>query len=269
VTTTQPTIPALADELAQAERTRVPIAPLTERAPELTLADAYSIQARNVADRVSAGDELVGRKVGLTSRPMQRLLGVDEPDFGSLLASMRVEDGDAVQVGSLIQPKVEAELAFVMESSLAGPGVDALAVQRAVAGVVPAIEVIDSRVAEWRIGLLDTVADNGSSARFVTGGSLTPLDGLDLRLLGCVVTIDGALAETGAGAAALGNPFRCVAWLANALGAMDDSLRPGDVVLSGALHAAVAVTPGQTVRAEFARLGPVSVRFPDDDGGGS
>jgi 2-keto-4-pentenoate hydratase len=269
MTLTANTIPALAGELARAQDTREAIAPLTARAPDLTVADAYAIQQHNTDARVAAGDALVGHKIGLTSGPMQRLLGVDEPDFGALLQSMRVEDGDTLDIGSLLQPKVEAELAFVMATDLAGPGVDALGAQRAIAGVVPAIEVIDSRVADWKIGLVDTVADNGSSARFVVGGSLTPLDGLDLRLLGCVLSVGGVLADTGAGAAALGSPLRCVAWLANKLGEFGQGLRAGDVVLSGALHAAVPVTAGQTARAEFARLGSVSVHFTAEQGGGS
>jgi 2-keto-4-pentenoate hydratase len=261
------TLPALADELALAERERAPVPPLSERVAGLSVADAYAVQRRNVERRLREGDVLAGHKIGLTSRPMQRLLGVDEPDFGALLASMRVEDGDAVPVAELIQPKIEAELAFVMSEDLAGPGVDALAVARATAGVVPALEVIDSRVAEWRIGLVDTVADNASSARFVLGPVVTPLAGLDLRLLGVVVTRGGALVDTGAGAAALGSPLRCVAWLANTLAEFGQGLRAGDVVLSGALHAAVPVQAGDVVRAEFARLGCVSVRFTDEEGG--
>lgn len=269
MTTTEMTIPALAGELARAERERVAVPPLTERGPQLTVADAYAIQQHNTDARIAAGDPLVGRKIGLTSGPMQRLLGVDEPDFGALFESMRVEDGDALPVDELLQPKVEAELAFVMADDLRGPGVDALAVQRAVAGVAPAIEIIDSRVADWRISLVDTVADNGSSGRFVVAGALTPLAGLDLRLLGCMLTCGGVLADTGAGAAALGNPLRCVAWLANKLGEFGQGLRAGEVVLSGALHAAVGVRAGQTVRAEFARLGSVSVHFSTGEGGGS
>lgn len=267
MSTTETPIAALADALAQAERERAPIAPLTELQPGLTVADAYAIQQRNVAARLAAGEVLVGRKIGLTSAPMQRMLGVDEPDFGALLASMRIEDGDALAVGELLQPKVEAEIAVVMGEDLRGPGADALAVLRAAAGVVPAIEVIDSRVADWRIKLPDTIADNASSGRFVLGGVLTPLAGLDLRTVGVVLTCDGALADTGAGAAALGNPLRCVAWLANKLAAFGEHLRAGDVVLSGALHAAVEVRPGQAVRAEFGHLGSVSVRFSPDEGG--
>lgn len=269
MTETQTPIADLADELARAERDRAPVAPLTERSPGLAVADAYEIQRRNVQRRLDGGERLVGRKIGLTSKPMQQMLGVDEPDFGALLEGMRVEDGDAVDVETLIQPRIEAELAFVMGEELRGPGLDALAVARAVAGVVPALEVIDSRVADWRIGLPDTVADNASSARYVLGATLTPIEGLDLRLLGVVLTRSGELVGTGAGAAALGSPLRCVAWLANKLGEYGDGLRAGDVVLSGALHAAVDVAAGHVVRAEFSRLGAVTVRFTSAEGGDS
>lgn len=263
----QPTLDALADELEAARLGGTPVAPPTERRPGLTIDDAYAIQQRAVARRLEAGATIVGRKIGLTSAPMQRMLGVDEPDYGVLLDTMRVADGDAVALGALLQPKVEAEIAFVLAEDLRGPAVDETAVLRAAAGVVPAIEVIDSRVADWRITLADTIADNASSGCFVVGGALTLLAGLDLRLLGVVLSVGGVVADTGAGAAALGNPLRCVAWLANKLAAFGDGLRAGDVVLSGALHAAVAVEPGQTVRAEFARLGSVSVHFTRDGEG--
>ncbi|HEU4976310.1 MAG TPA: 2-keto-4-pentenoate hydratase [Baekduia sp.] len=269
MTDTQTEIADLAEDLAGAERDRAPVAPLTERVPGLTVADAYEIQRRNVERRTQDGERLVGRKIGLTSKPMQQMLGVDEPDFGALLEGMRVEDGDAVAVETLIQPRIEAELAFVMGEDLRGPGVDALTVARAVAGVVPALEVIDSRVADWRIALADTVADNASSARYVLGATLTPIAGLDLRLLGVVLTRSGEVVSTGAGAAALGSPLRCVAWLANKLGEYGDGLRAGDVVLSGALHAAVDVAAGHVVRAEFSQLGAVTVRFTSSQGGDS
>ncbi|HEY4277218.1 MAG TPA: fumarylacetoacetate hydrolase family protein [Conexibacter sp.] len=269
MTPTETEIPALAGELARAETQRVAVPPLTARHPTLTVEDAYAIQEHNTAAKIAAGDPLVGRKIGLTSGPMQRLLGVNEPDFGALFASMRAEDGDAMDVDALLQPRVEAELAFVMAQDLAGPNVDALAAARAIAGVAPALEIIDSRVADWKIRLVDTVADNGSSGRFVVAPTLTPLAGIDLRLIGCVLTRNGELADTGAGAAALGNPLRCVAWLANKLGEFGQGLRAGDVVLSGALHAAVDVQAGQTVRAEFARLGAVSIHFTTRQGGDS
>jgi 2-keto-4-pentenoate hydratase len=252
---------SLADALWEADRTARPVEPLTDRHPDLDITDAYAIQTVNIRRRLDDGARVIGRKVGLTSLPMQRLLGVDEPDYGVLLDDMVVEDGDEIALSRLVQPRVEAEMAFVMERELVGPGVTTATALAAIAGVLPAIEVVDSRVADWRIKLVDTVSDNASSGLIVTGGSLRKVDGLDLRLLGVVVTRRGELLDTGAGAAALGNPARCVAWLANKLAAFGDTLRPGDVVLPGAVHSMVPAVAGDVFRAEFAHLGAVTARF--------
>ncbi|HEY0002040.1 MAG TPA: fumarylacetoacetate hydrolase family protein [Actinoplanes sp.] len=254
-------IDRFAAELHRAVAERQPIEPLTDRAPELSVEDAYAIQTRVIDRRVAAGARTVGHKIGLTSRPMQQLLGVAEPDFGVLLDDMVVEDGEEIALDTLLQPRVEAELAFVMERDLAGPGVTTARALTAVAGVLPAIEVVDSRVADWRIKLVDTVADNASSGLLVVGGRMRRAEELDLRLLGVVVTRNGELLDTGAGAAALGNPARCVAWLANKLGSLGAGLRAGDIVLPGAVHKMVPVRPGDVFRAEFSRLGAVTARF--------
>jgi 2-keto-4-pentenoate hydratase len=260
---TQTVIQQLADELWEAERSTVPIEPLTDRHSDLQIEDAYAIQSTNITRRISAGAQIRGRKVGLTAEPMQRLLGVDEPDYGVILDDMLIEDGDAIPLSRLLQPRVEAEMAFVMERDLAGPGVTAATALTAIAGVLPAVEVVDSRVADWRIKLVDTVADNASSGLLVLGGTLHRVTDIDLRLIGVVVTRAGQLLDTGAGAAALGNPARCVAWLANKLASFGDTLRAGDVVLPGAVHKMVPVNPGDVFRADFAHLGPVTVRFAD------
>jgi 2-keto-4-pentenoate hydratase len=254
-------VAALADELARAAADRRPIEPLTDRHPELLIDDAYAIQTRVIQDRLDDGRQIVGRKIGLTSRPMQQLLGVEEPDYGVLLDDMMVEDGDVIDLGTLLQPRVEAELAFVMERDLAGPGVTTANALAAIGGVFPAIEVVDSRIADWRIRLVDTVADNASSGLLVMGGRLRKVTELDLRLVGVVVSRGGALIDTGAGAAALGNPARCVAWLANKLAAFGATLRAGDVVLPGAVHRMVPVRAGDVFRAEYAHLGAVTARF--------
>jgi 2-keto-4-pentenoate hydratase len=250
-----------ADRLWQAQVTRSPVSALTDDAPDLTVADAYAIQSYNIDRQVAAGRVIRGRKVGLTSRPMQELAGVSEPDFGVLLDDMFVEDGDEVPLESLVQPRVEAEMAFVLDRDLAGPGVTTSAALTAIAGVQPAIEIVDSRIADWRIRIVDTVSDNASSGLLVVGGRLTPVAGLDLRLVGMALTRNGALIDTGAGAAALGNPARCVAWLANKLSAFGTPLRQGDIILPGALHRMVPVHPGDVFRAEFAHLGAVTARF--------
>ncbi|HUN30926.1 MAG TPA: fumarylacetoacetate hydrolase family protein [Trebonia sp.] len=258
---TEQTRRELADELWESEHSRKPIEPLTRRHQDLSVADAYAIQSLNVSRHQSGGARFVGRKVGLTSLPMQQLLGVDEPDFGVLLDHMAVEDGDEVALGRLLQPRIEAEVALIMERDLEGPGVTAARALTAIAGALPALEIVDSRVANWEIKLVDTIADNASSALFVVGGNIRPLTGIDPRLIGVVVSRNGALAETGAGAAALGNPVRCVAWLANNLATFGESLHAGDIILPGAVHKMIPVGPGDAFRAEFAHLGSVAVRF--------
>jgi 2-keto-4-pentenoate hydratase len=254
----------LADDLWEADRTAKPVAPLTDRHSELTIEDAYAIQTINIDRRIAAGQRVIGRKVGLTSKPMQTMLGVDEPDFGVLTDEMIVEDGDLIPLSRLVQPRVEAELAFVMARDLAGPGVSTATALDAIAGALPAVEIVDSRVADWKIKLIDTVADNASSGLLVVGGRMRPVAELDLRLLGVAVSRNGELLDTGAGAAALGNPARCVAWLANKLGSLGAGLKAGDIVLPGAVHKMAPVQPGDVFRAEFAHLGAVTVRFSKD-----
>src|SRR5580692_6393902 len=254
-------IVAVADRLWQAEIDRAPINPITDDHPELGLADAYAIQTHNIERRVGDGRVIRGRKVGLTSRPMQELLGVSEPDFGVLLDDMFVEDGDEVPLETMLQPRVEAEMAFLIGRDLAGPGVTTSNALAAIAGVLPSIEIVDSRITDWKIALIDTVADNASSARLVVGGKLTPVTYFDLRLGGMVMTRNGAVIDSGAGAAALGNPARCVAWLAHKLATFGASLKRDDIVIPGALHRMVAVQPGDVFRAEFAYLGAVTARF--------
>jgi 2-keto-4-pentenoate hydratase len=251
----------VADRLWRAEIDRSPISPVTDSHPELGIEDAYAIQTRNIERRAAAGRVVRGRKVGLTSRPMQELLGVSEPDFGVLLDDMFIEDGDEIPVEALLQPRVEAEMAFVIGRDLVGPGVTTSNALTAIAGVLPAIEIVDSRIAGWKIRLVDTVADNASSGKVVIGGKLTKVTDIDLRLGGMVMTRNGAVTDTGAGAAALGNPARCVAWLANKLATFGASLRADDIVLPGAVHRMVPVEPGDVFRAEFAYLGAVTVRF--------
>jgi 2-keto-4-pentenoate hydratase len=251
----------LADALWRAESDGHPIDPISAANPDLTIDDAYAIQTLNIDRRVAAGGLIRGRKVGLTSKAMQQLAGVNEPDFGVLVDDMFVEDGDDVPLDSLIQPRVEAEMAFIMADDLTGPGVTTSHALAAIEGVLPAIEIVDSRVADWKINIVDTVADNASSGRLVIGGRLTPVTSLDLRLVGMALSRNGRVVDTGAGAAALGNPARVVAWLANKLATFGISLRAGDVVLPGAVHRMAPVDAGDVFRAEFAHLGAVTARF--------
>ena len=257
--------PERADELAaalyDARRTLVPIPPLTDADPDLTMADGYLVQQGVVRRYLADGDRIVGYKLGLTSKPMQEMLGVDSPDFAPVMASHVNVDGTAIEVSSFIAPKLEAEIALVLGEDLAGPDCTPLDVVRAVEGVVASIELVDSRVADWRIALPDTVADMASSGAIVIGGRTTPVADVDLRLLGMVFTRDGEVIATGAGAAALGNPAAAVAWLVRTLHTLGASLPAGSILMTGALHAAVPVVAGETYRAEFDRLGSVTVRI--------
>lgn len=250
-----------ADILAAAERDAKPIEPLTERWPSLGVEDAYAIQLLQIDDKRKAGASIRGHKVGLSSRAMQEMLGVEESDYGHLLDTMFVFEGEGLPASAFCAPKVEIEVAFVLGEPLEGPGCTVADVLRATRYVVPAIEVIDSRIADWKIKLPDTIADNASSARVVLGGRAVPVDAVDLRTLGGVLRINGEIAETGAAGAVLGNPATAVAWLANKLHAFGATLQAGHVVMPGSCTRAVDVHPGDRVRADFDVLGPVTVHF--------
>jgi 2-keto-4-pentenoate hydratase len=249
-----------AKALYEARRNRQQIEPFTDADPDLGMADGYAVQKELTALLLADGDRVSGYKVGLTSKPMQQLVGVDTPDYGPVLASTFYANGDAVPMSRFIQPRIEAEIAFVLGSRLAGPGVSVLDARQAIKGMVAAVEIVDSRFADWRIKLADTVADLASNGAVATSSRLVPLGDLDPRLIGMVMTRGGELVDTGAGAAALGDPVAVVAWLANTLGEVGVALEPGHLIMTGALHAAVPMKAGDVFRAEFDRLGPVTVR---------
>jgi len=257
-------IAALAEQLEQAWESRRPIDPLHESHGLEDVEAAYQIQQTWVARRLAQGDAIVGRKIGLTSRAMQEQLGVDEPDYGTLLESLALPapGGIAtVPAGRFIQPRVEGEIAFLLHEPLTGPGVSVADVFRATGAVAAAIEVIDSRIRDWRIRLVDTVADNASCGAFAVGPWCTGWRDLDLALSGMALYVNGRLASSGTGAAALGHPAACVAWLANKLAGLGQRLEAGDVVLSGSLGPAVPVAAGTLVRVEVGGLAPVTVQF--------
>ena len=249
-----------ADALLDARRTRTPIAPFTDAAPALTAADGYAIQSAVVERLLAGGDRVVGYKLGLTSAPMQEMMGVDTPDYGPVLASFVHHDGAAVALDAFIAPRIEAEIVLVLRSPLRGPGVTPRDVLAATAGASAALEIIDSRIADWRIKLPDTIADLASCGAVAVAGRVVPLDGFDLRLVGMVLTRNGLLVDTGAGAAALGDPAAAVAWLANTLAPAGVTLEAGHFVMTGALHRAVPLERGDVFRAEFDRLGPLTLR---------
>lgn len=252
------------DHAVQAARLRAayagrPIPPLRDVLRGATIADAYAIQAANTAFWLAEGRRRVGAKIGLTAKAVQTQLGVDQPDFGVLLHDMQVEDGGVVPVGRLLQPKVEAEIAFTLERTPDATTLETLAAS--VAYAQASIEIVDSRIEEWRIGIIDTIADNASSGLFVLGAERVALRDLDLRLCGMVLTKNGEPASFGAGAACLGNPLNALAWLARTVAEFGEPLREGDVVLAGALGPMIAAAPGDAFVAEIAGLGDVSVRF--------
>ncbi|MEK6441710.1 2-keto-4-pentenoate hydratase [Pseudonocardia sp. T1-2H] len=249
-----------AQALYDARRTRIPIPPFTDDDPSLGMADGYAVQKELVALLLADGDSVVGYKVGLTSEPMQKMVGVDSPDYGPVLASTVYRDGDEIPLDRFIAPKVEAEILFVLGERLQGPGVTVTQARAAIAGAVAGMEIVDSRIADWRIKLADTVADLASNGAMATSSRIVPVEDLDTRLIGMTLTRNGELIDTGAGAAALGDPVAVVAWLANVLGENGIALEPGHLVMTGALHAAVPMTPGDVFRAEFDRLGPVTIR---------
>ncbi|MEA2639248.1 MAG: 2-keto-4-pentenoate hydratase [Chloroflexota bacterium] len=255
------TIEEAANSLYEAERTQRPIPPLTETYEGLSVDEAYRIQLALIDRKLREGAQVVGHKIGLTAVAMQQLLGVDQPDFGHILNTMMVQDGSAVARSELIYPRVEGEITFLLKQDLRGPGVTVARVLAATEYVMPSLEIVDSRVADWKIKLADTISDNASSCRMVVGGRCLKPDALDLRLVGMILEKNGEIVNSAAGAAVLGNPAQAVAWLANTLAEFDVTLKAGEVILPGALTAAVTVQAGDSIRATFDHLGSVSVRF--------
>lgn len=237
------------------------VPPLRDGLDPTDAAGAYAVQAINTRFWADSGRRIVGRKVGLTAKVVQAQLGVDQPDFGVLFDDMAVADGSLLDKTRFIQPKAEAEVAIILARDIAIADATAQDVADATSHVVAAIEIVDSRIADWKITFADTVADNGSSAAFVLGSDRLPLKGLDLYTCGMVMTINDTIASTGVGAACLGHPLEAAAWLARTLMQAGQPLRAGDVILTGALGPMVALTPGDQVKASIGGLGSVSFRY--------
>ncbi|RAS83654.1 2-keto-4-pentenoate hydratase [Priestia endophytica] len=251
----------LSEHLAEAERQSEGVEPLTSIEPELTIEEAYQVQLATIEKKVAEGNRIVGKKIGLTSIAMQKLLGVNQPDYGHLLDDMVIGNGEDISSRLVIQPKVEAEIAFILKKDLTGPHVTIPEVLLATEYVVPALEVVDSRIADWKIKLQDTIADNASSGLYVLGETKLRPEEIDLAQVGMVLSKNGEVMNTGVGAAVLGHPASCVAWLANKLFEFGITLKAGEVILSGALSAAVNAEPGDKFQARFAHFGEVSVGF--------
>ena len=249
------------DELFEALTSRVTVAPLRERAPGITIADGYRIQERMVSRMLSSGDSIVGKKIGVTSKAVQNMMQVFEPDFGQLTASMQHMSGAALEMRTMIQPRVEGEIAFVLKTDLSGPGLTAVDVLAATSHVVPCFEIVDSRINNWDIRIQDTISDNASCGAYVLGR--TPIDprDVDLSLVGMLIEKNGELAATGVGAAVQGSPVNAVVWLANRLGELGVTFRAGEVILSGSLAALIPVAGGDRIVAHFGGLGSCEVSF--------
>jgi 2-oxopent-4-enoate/cis-2-oxohex-4-enoate hydratase len=254
-------IESCAGQLHEALRTRKAMEPLTGRYPGMRVEDAYRIQQSLVARRLQGGARVIGKKIGVTSRPVMDMLGVYEPDFGILLDDMPVADGGTVDTRMLIQPRVEGEIAFVLKRDLSGPGVRASDVLAAAEYVMPCFEIVDSRIRDWKIKIQDTVADNASCGLYVLGKNRVDPRGADLYSCGMVMQKGGEVIATGAGAAALGSPLNSVAWLANRFSELGDGLKAGEVVLSGALAAMFPAKAGDDFNLTIAGLGDCSVHF--------
>lgn len=251
----------LGDALFDALASGSTIAPLSSRHPEMTVQDAYAVQQRLMARRLAAGEKVIGKKIGVTSQAVMDMLGVFQPDFGWLTDAMVYNEGESIPMQRLIQPKAEGEIAFVLKKTLKGPGVTVADVLAATEGVMACFEIVDSRIADWKIKIQDTVADNASCGVFVLGDRLVDVRDVDLTTCGMVLEKNGEIVVTGAGAAALGHPANAVAWLANTLGAHGTALEAGEVVLSGSLGAMVPVKTGDNLRVTIGGIGGCSVRF--------
>ncbi|MBB3009652.1 2-oxo-3-hexenedioate decarboxylase [Cupriavidus alkaliphilus] len=258
---TEDTIAHLAEHLENAELQREAVRKITDQYPQMDWDDAYAIQDAIRARKAARGTRIAGLKMGLTSFAKMRQMGVSEPVYGFLTDYGACMDGAAIDTGTLIHPKVEAEIAFVLKAPLKGPGCHIGDVLAATDFVAPAVEVIDSRYENFRFDLKSVIADNTSSARFVVGGTHRGTEGLDLKNLGVVLEKNGEVVATAAGAAVLGHPANSVAMLANMLGARGRELPAGTFIMTGGVTEAIAVAAGDSITVRYQHLGTVSMRF--------
>ncbi|MFE0678976.1 2-keto-4-pentenoate hydratase [Streptomyces sp. NPDC058867] len=254
-----------ADRLEKAAATTTPCVPVRDLIGTTDLAAAYAVQQTLVTRRLATGAVVTGRKIGLTSPAVQRQLGVDQPDFGVLFADMDVSGSATVSTARLLQPKAEAEIAFVLGADLDADDLDLASVRAVVDHATPALEIVDSRVADWDITITDTIADNGSSGLYVLGERTVPLAEFEPGEATMRLYADGALASEGKGTDCLGDPLNALLWLARTARDYGEPLRAGQVVLAGALGPMVSVSPGATVHAEISGLGTVSATFTDKE----
>ncbi|CDO28683.1 2-keto-4-pentenoate hydratase [Mycolicibacterium porcinum] len=251
----------LAADLAEAERSRVPMTPLTDRYGDIDVVDAYEIQLINIRQRVAEGARVIGHKVGLSSKAMQDMMGVDEPDYGHLLDEMEVFENVPVKSSNFLYPRVEVEVGFILADDLPGAGCTEEDVLAATAAFAPAIELIDTRITNWQIKLCDTIADNASSAGWVLGEARVSPKDVDICNIDAVLTNHGKVVAEGRSDAVLGNPVTAVAWLARKVESFGVRLKAGDIVLPGSCTRAIDAPPGSDFVADFAGLGSVHLSF--------
>ena len=256
-----PAASAALDRLVTARASRQPCSPVRELLPAGDVDAAYAVQSAWAADQIAAGARVVGRKIGLSNPVVQAQFGVDRPDFGVLLDTMACTEREPVGIARTLQPKIEAEIAFVLANDLDGDVIGAAEVAAATAYVIPALEIVDSRIADWDISLVDNIADNASSGLFVLGDRQQGLGRLDLADCAMTMRRGDEVVSTGTGAAVLGHPLASVAWLATTVRDLGRPLRAGEVILSGSLGPMVPVAPGDVFRADISGLGPVSAAF--------
>ncbi|KAA0873504.1 2-oxopent-4-enoate hydratase [Nitrincola tapanii] len=250
------------DELYEAMVQRQALRPLTERFSDITIEDAYHISLRMLERRLAAGERVIGKKIGVTSKAVQNMLNVHQPDFGYLTDRMAFSQGEEMPISErLMQPRAEGEIAFILKKDLLGPGITHADVLAATECVMPCFEVVDSRIENWQIKIQDTIADNASCGLFVLGDRAVDPRKVDLATCGMVVEKNGSVISTGAGAAALGSPVNCVTWLANTLGHFGIPLKAGEVILSGSLVPLEPVQAGDFMSVSIGGIGQASVRF--------
>lgn len=251
----------LAADLAQAERSRVPISALTDANPDIDVVDAYEIQLINIRQKVAEGARIVGHKVGLSSEAMQKMMNVDEPDYGHLLNDMQVYEDVPVRSDRFLYPRVEVEVGFILSDDLPGAGCTEDDVLAATAAFAPAIELIDTRITNWQIKLCDTIADNASSAGWVLGEARVSPKDVDIKAIEATFTNNGEVVAQGRSDAVLGNPVTAVAWLARKVESFGVRLKAGDIVLPGSCTRAIDAPPGSHFVADFSGLGSVRLDF--------
>lgn len=252
----------ISKNLIEASVSHNPLNYVTDTFPEITISEAYDVQMHSYHTRINNSEVSIGRKIGLSSKPNQELFKIDQPAYGHLFESMVVPENEPLSLSQLFKPVIEPEICFVLNRDLQGPGVDIAKVLSATAGVMPAIEIADLRYKNGfdSFKVQDLIADNCGASKVILGGSLVPVSGIDLRLIGMVLEVNGELYDTAAGASVLGNPAQPVAMMANALAQYDIGLKAGEIIISGSLTSAIPAELGSSYRATFDRLGAVNVR---------